>query len=91
MFFPSITLCNLNLVEASFFKTHKIPELGTSRQNIVNEFIRGYAKNLDEDIEHEKMVKYFQNLTAGELGYQWMMTSKPVELKVRITELHYVG
>ena len=65
MFFPSITLCNLNLVEASFFKTHNISEVGTSWQNIVNEFIRGHAKNLDEDSEHEQMVKYFQNLTAG--------------------------
>ena len=65
MFFPSITLCNLNLVEASFFKTHNIPEVGTSWQNIVNEFIRGHAKNLDEDSEHEQMVKFFQNLTAG--------------------------
>ena len=79
------------MVEASFFKTHKIPELGTSRQNIINEFIRGHAKNLDEDSEHEQMVKYFQNLTAGELGYQWVMTSKLVELTVHITELHYVG
>ena len=65
MFFPSITLCNLNLVEASFFKTHNIPEVGTSWQNIVNEFIIGYAKNLGEDSEHEQIVKYFQNLTAG--------------------------
>ena len=91
MFFPSITLCNLNLVEASFFKTHNISKVGTSWQNILDEFIRGHAKNHDEGSEHEQMVKYFQNLTAGELGYQWVMTSKPVELKVRITELHYVG
>jgi hypothetical protein len=67
VFFPSITLCNLNLVEASFFKTHNISEVGTSRQNIVNEFIIGHAKNLDEDSEHEQMVKYIQNLTTG--GY----------------------
>ena len=30
-------------------------------------------------------------VVLSKLGYQWVMTSKPVEVRVPITELHYVG
>ena len=65
MYFPSITLCNFNLVEASFYKTHNIPEADRKRRYIVNEFIRGLNENIGDDVE---VIKYFNNLTAGKIG-----------------------
>ena len=36
-------------------------------------------------------VRGIQFVGYTKLGYSWVMTSKPVEVRVQITELHYVG
>ena len=47
------------------------------------------------DVEHStvwtKNVLLLSQVGGIKLGYQWVMTSKPVEVQVPITELHYVG
>ena len=35
--------------------------------------------------------RFYNAYNKPKLGYQWVLTSKPVEVWVPITELHYVG
>ena len=45
VFFPCITICNLNLVEASYFKSKNISEGEVYKMDwLINEFIRGYSQ-----------------------------------------------
>ena len=47
VFFPCITICNLNLVEASYFKSQNISEEEVYKMDwLIAEFIRGYSQGI---------------------------------------------
>ena len=56
--FPSITVCNLNQVEASELKKLNIYEDMENRQLLLNEFVFGRKGNLSQD--HENTMKQFR-------------------------------
>ena len=65
--FPSITVCNLNRVEASFLKERGIYGNSKATKTIMNEFMFGRNGNLSQDqkkiINSMKMDKPFQELS----------------------------
>ena len=59
--FPSVTVCNLNQVEASFLKELNVYGNTTMTKLLFDEFINGHQNNLSQE-EEELIEKVYTNL-----------------------------
>ena len=60
--FPSVTVCNLNQVEASFLKDLNVYGNTAMTKLLFDEFINGHQKNLSKE-EEEFIEKVFSNVS----------------------------
>ena len=60
--FPSVTVCNLNQVEASFLKDLNVYGNTTMTKLLFDEFINGHQRNLSKE-EEEFIEKVFSNVS----------------------------